>query len=506
MRTLLPLLSLTLLLTLGLPLLHAQDDKKPDNKKKEEEKAAKDDVDQTVIKERSVTIAGKVINYTVTAAKLQLKNAKGDTRADIFHISYIRTGVDNPKDRPVVFAFNGGPGSSSVWLHLGALGPRLVPTSPDGTQPLAPPHRTIENPHSILDVADLVFIDPVSTGYSRAEGDAKPAEFHGLNEDIDSVGDFIRRWVSENGRWGSPKFLLGESYGGIRAAGLAEHLQDRYGMTLNGVVLLSSVLDFRTLSSSDGDDLLNIIYLPAFTAVAHHHGKLTGDLDKLLKEARDYASGEYSRVLLQGNDLDEATRQQTAAQLSKLTGISTLVWLETDLRLDPTRFRKELLRAEGKVLGRFDGRVAWADANKASDYASYDPSYAVAFGAFSTAMLDYLTSDLEWKEDSPYEILTGRVHPWKWGQENSIVNLSGRLSSAMIENPNLKVLVLCGHTDLATPPTGIEHSFRHMLNLPAPQRAAVHFDYYAGGHMFYLNDPDLAKLRTDLVRFLSPAK
>ncbi|MDE0825833.1 MAG: peptidase S10 [Akkermansiaceae bacterium] len=500
MRILLPF---SVLFALGLAVSPAQDKEKPDKKDQEEEQEEKS---KDVSQERSITLDGKKIDYTVTAAKLQLKTGDGKPRADIFHISYIRTGVDKPQDRPVMFAFNGGPGSSSVWLHLGALGPRLVPTSPDGTKPLAPPHRLIDNPHSILDVADLVFIDPVSTGYSRVEGDAKPSEFHGLTQDIESVGDFIRRWVTENDRWGSPKYLLGESYGGIRAAGLSDHLQSRYGMSLNGVVMLSSLLDFRTLRGADGDGLVNIVYLPAFAAVAHHHGKVKGDLAKLLKDSRDYAHGEYATLLLRGNEVDETTRQKAAIQLSKMTGISTLIWLETDLRLPSSRFRKELLRAEGKVLGRFDARVAWAARSKDSDYASYDPSYAVAYGAFSTAMLDYLSADLGWEEDNPYEILTGKVRPWKWGRENSIVNLTSRISNAMVENPKLKVLVMCGHTDLATPPTGIEHSFRQMLSLPAEQRSNVEFTYYDAGHMFYLNEPDLAKMRKDLVKFLAPTK
>lgn len=488
-------LHLTLSLALCMTLHSAED---PVKAKPDQEAHA------PVVHQRTIVLDGQDIDYTVTAAKLQLKTNEGKARADIFHISYIRTNVKHPGQRPVVFAFNGGPGSSSVWLHLGALGPRLVPSAPDGTVALAPPQRTIPNPHSILDVADLVFIDPVSTGYSRPEGEAKASEFHGLDEDIESVGDFIRRWVTEHERWGSPKFLLGESYGGVRAAGLADHLQSRYGMNLNGVVLLSSLLDFRTLRSATGDDLSTIVYLPAFTAVAHHHKKIRGDRTKLLKEARTYANGEYAKLLLQGTDLDEQARKNAAKRLSQLSGISASIWLETDLRLSPSRFRKELLRREGKVLGRFDGRVAWDAASRDSDYAGYDPSYAVVQGAFSTAMLDYLTKDLGWEEENPYEILSSKVHGWKWGQENRVVNMSGRLTSAMRTNPNLRVLVLCGHTDLATPPTGIEHTFRHLFGLPAARRQSVQFEYYDAGHMFYLNEPDLAKMRTDLLKFLTP--
>jgi carboxypeptidase C (cathepsin A) len=484
-----------LVLFVGTSLAGAED-KTPDPKPEK--------VPDPVVREDVVLIAGQEIPYKVTAAKLQLKKTDGKARASVFHISYERSDVDDPSTRPVLFAFNGGPGSSSVWLHLGGVGPRLVPTSPDGTRPLPPPHRVINNPHSILDVTDLVFIDPVSTGYSRPESGAKGSEFHGVREDIESVGDFIRRWITEHRRWGSPKFLLGESYGGIRAAGLAHHLQSRFGMNLNGVVLLSSLLDFRTLRSGPGDDISNIIYLPAFTAIAHHHGKITGDRDTLVREARAYANGIYANLLFQGADLDNKARDAAAKRLSELTGISPAIWLETDLRLGSTRFRKELLRPEGKVLGRFDARVAWPATSKDSDYAAYDPSYAIAYGAFSTAMLDYLTGDLGWREDHPYEILSRNVQPWNWGTENGFVNLSGRLSTAMRDNPSLRVLVQCGYTDLATPPGGIEHSVRHMFSLPAERRHAIEFAWYDAGHMFYLNEPDLAKMRLDLVRFVQP--
>ena len=464
-------------------------------------------VPDPVVRNASVVIDGREIDYKVTAAKLQLKKEDGQVRADIFHLSYERTGIENPAERPVLFAFNGGPGSSAVWLHLGALGPRLVPTTPDGTEALEPPHRVIPNPHSILDVADLVFIDPVSTGYSRTGKDTKSSEFHSLDGDVESVGDFIRRWITEHGRWGSPKFILGESYGGVRAAGLAHHLQSRYGMSLNGVVLLSSLLDFRTLRDGEGDDLDKLVYLPAFTAVAHYHGKIKGDRDQLLKQARAYATGEYATLLLRGTELDDKTRQHCAKRLSELTGITPAIWIETDLRLSSTRFRKELLRREGKVLGRFDGRVAWPAGSKDSDYAEYDPSYSLAYGAISTAMLDYLTRDLGWQEENPYEIISGKIHGWKWGSENRYVNLTGRLCSAMRHNPSLRVLVLCGRTDLATPSGGIEHSFRHMFSIPKERRDAVTFEYYDAGHMFYLNDPDLAKLRRDLVQFVqAPAE
>ena len=456
--------------------------------------------------ESSITINGKSVPYKVSTGKLQLKQDDGKARASIFHVSYVRTDVKDPATRPVMFAFNGGPGSSAVWLHIGVLGPKVVKLPGDGTLAPVPPVRVVDNPLSILDVCDLVFIDPVSTGYSRAEKDTKPDDFHGLDEDIESVGDFIRRWVSENDRWSSPKFLLGESYGGIRAAGLSNHLQSRYGMSLNGVVLLSTLLDFSTLQPAQGNDLSYEVYLPAFTGTAHFHKKIQGDRDAMVEECTGFAFGEYAAALIKGNSLDLENRAALAGKLSKFTGIDAAIWLAHDLRLDPSFFRAELLRKEGKVLGRFDGRVAWDATDKAADSPEYDPSYSLAYGAFSTAMLDYLGHDLGYKEDQPYEILTGKVQPWRWNTSNEVVNLSDRLSSAMRDNPHLKVLVMSGYTDLATPRESVAYSVRHLLGLSETIRANIQTSYFDGGHMFYLNPPDLLKARTDLVKFIQGDK
>lgn len=460
---------------------------------------------EPVSRDSAVTIGGKLIPYKVTTGKLQLKDDEGKPRASIFSVSYVRSDVKDRTTRPVMFAFNGGPGSSAVWLHIGVLGPKIIKLPGDGTTAPLPPARVAENPLSILDVCDLVFIDPVSTGYSRAEKDAKPGEFHGLDEDIASVGDFIRRWVSENERWASPKFILGESYGGIRAAGLASHLQTRYGMSLNGVVLLSSLLDFATLEPAQGNDLAYPVFLPALTGVAHFHGKIQGDRDALIKESTAFAFGDYAAALLKGSSIDPATRTAVADRLAQLTGIDAAIWLTHDLRLDSTFFRSELLRKEGKVLGRFDGRVAWDAADKSAQSPGYDPSYALAYGAFSTAMLDYLGRELAYKEDQPYEILTGKVQPWRWDSSNEVVNLSDRLASAMRDNPHLRVLVMGGHTDLATPPEGVAYSVRHMLSLPGNRRKNITTTFYDGGHMFYLNPADLVKCRADLVNFIQSA-
>jgi carboxypeptidase C (cathepsin A) len=475
----------------------------PEAEKKKAEPTPKEAVSkEPVIRENVVTIGGKQIPYKVTTGKLQLKKDDGTPRASIFHVSYKRTDVEDAATRPVVFCFNGGPGSSAVWLHLGGIGPRRVELPGDGTTAPVPPVKVIGNEFSILDVADLVFIDPVTTGYSRAEKDTKDKEFHGVDEDIESVGDFIRRWITEHGRWTSPKYLLGESYGGVRAAGLSEHLQSRYGMSLNGVIMLSTLLDFRTISSSQGDDLSYSVFLPAFTGTAHHHGKISGDRDKLIAESSRFAFDEYASALLKGNALEEATRNAIAEKLATLTGISAKIWTEKKLRMSPSGFRTELLRGEGKIVGRFDARVAWDAADLTAGWADQDPSYALAYGAFSTGMLAYLGNDLGWKEEQPYEILTSKVQPWKWGADNEILNLSGKLVDSIRDNPHLRILVMCGRTDLATPPEGMSYSIRQMLDLPAPLRKNISFTYYDAGHMFYLNPPDLAKCRADLVKFL----
>jgi len=496
--------TISLLLSLSLSVLGAPESKKsadPAGKEKSAEKSA-----EPVVRESVIEIGGQKIPYQATTGKIQLKQDDGKVRASVFHVSYERSDVKDGTRRPVLFAFNGGPGSSAAWLHIGLLGPKVIQLPGDGTMAPQPPAHVADNPLSVLDVCDLVFVDPVSTGYSRAENDTKPAEFHGLNEDIESVGDFIRRWINDHDRWNSPKYLLGESYGGIRAAGLSHHLQSRYGMNLNGVVLMSSLLDFATLQMSSGNDLGFLLYLPSYTGVAHFHKKITGDRDALIRESTAFAFGEYATALLKGSSLEPATRTAVAAQLAGFTGIPATIWLTHNLRIEPGFFRSELLRAEGKVLGRFDARVAWDTADQAAQVAEFDPSFSLAYGAFATAMMDYLGCDLGYKEDQPYEILTGKVSPWRWNATNEVVNVGERLASAMRDNPHLRVLVMGGRNDLATPAEGVPYSIRHLADLPASARSNITYARYDGGHMFYLNPPDLAKTRADLVKFIQDDK
>jgi len=457
-----------------------------------------------VFRDAVVNIGGTAVPYRVTAAEKTLKTDDGKSRATIFHISYIRTDVEDVASRPVMFCFNGGPGSSSVWLHLGGIGPQRIELPGDGTTAPTPPVRLMDNPHSILDVCDLVFVDPVSTGLSRVDGEGgKKDDFHGLEGDIESMGDFIRRWITEHKRWASPKFLLGESYGGIRVAGLSQSLQSRFGMNLNGTILLSSLLDFRTVLEAPGSDLSYQIFLPAFAASSRHHGKLDGTTGEVVAAARELAYGDYALALLKGTDLPEDEMRAMAKRLEQVSGLPEAIWAEHRLRVTPWVFRRELLRDAGLTLGRFDARVAWETTDPASRTADYDPSYSLILGAFSTAMLDFLTRDLGWEDHRNYEILTGKVHPWDWNANNRIVNVGDRLARAIRDNPQLRVLVMAAHTDLATPPDGILHSLRHLPGLQKSAAANFEVVEYESGHMFYLNPPDLEKMRADLHRFIT---
>lgn len=474
--------------------------------------------------QQGLVIGGKTIPYRVSAGTTELLKPDGKPSARVFSIAYerlpeavpaeqtsSRKATSEPADlrrfqreRPILFAFNGGPGSSSVWLHIGMLGPKIVTLPANGVQAPPPPCLVDWNPHSILDVCDLVFVDPVSTGFSRAADLAKSGEFHGLEEDIESTGEFIRRWIDSNDRWASPKFLLGESYGGIRVAGLAKHLQSRFGMNLNGVVLLSALLDFATIQPSPGNDLAYACFLPSYTGVALHHAVIQGDPHSLQREAEWFAFSDYASALLAGNSLPEGRKAEVAATLAKLTGIPAETWLLHRLRIDPGVFRAELLRGKSLVIGRFDGRVAWPSPEPSSQSALLDPSYTLALPVFSTAMFDYLAHEIGYKEPQPYEILTSKVHPWRWDAENEVVNVSDRLSGAMRDNPHLRVLVMAGHTDLATPPAGVAYSLRHLPDQIPDLSKRVTTTEYAGGHMFYLNPGDLQKSRADLIRFIRP--
>lgn len=460
----------------------------------------------------SVTIGGKTLHYTATTGRIILKaedEKEGEKpKAAIFFVAY----TVNPPDegdreafensRPITFAFNGGPGSSSVWLHLGVLGPRRVVLEEDGRL-LPPPYRLIENEFSLLDRTDLVFIDPVTTGFSRAVPGEKDKQFHGFKADIESVGDFIRLFISRYHRWGSPRFLIGESYGTTRAAGLSGYLQERHGLYLNGIMLVSVVLNFMTLAFDPGNDLPYILFLPTYAATAWYHKRIAGNnLEELLTEVEAFALGEYAAALMQGDALPTDRKQEIAAKLAQYTGLSASYVESTNLRINIFRFVKELLRDQRRTVGRLDSRFVGIDRDAAGERNEYDPSYAVIQGAYSGTLNDYIRRDLKFESDLPYETLSGRVHPWNFEQnQNSYVNVGETLRKAMSMNPHLRVFVANGYYDLATPYLATQYTFNH-LELDESLRDHVLMKHYEAGHMMYIHDPSLAQLRRDLDGFL----
>lgn len=457
----------------------------------------------------TVTIGGTRVDYKATAGRLELKNDESKTTAHVFFVAYTRTGAEEAGKRPLTFAFNGGPGSSAVWLQMGALGPRRVGSGDVGSH-TAPPYPLVDNEHSILDITDLVFIDPVSTGYSRAAEGEKAAQFHGVQQDLDSVSEFIRMYTTRFNRWASPKFLIGESYGTTRASGLSGLLQDRHGLYLNGIALVSAVLNFETISFAEGNDLPYSLFLPTYTATAWYHKKLPaelqGDLDKALAEARKFAAGEYTLALMRGEKLSAAERKEVVRKLARYTGLSEEFIDRSDLRVPIFRFTKELLRSEKKTVGRYDSRMTGSDVDPVSDRMDYDPSYTIVQGAYTAAFNQYVRNELKYESEMPYEILTSKVRPWDYGTagQNRYVNVAETLRQAMIKNHDLRVFVANGYYDLATPFFATEYTFDHMA-LEPPLAGHVTLAYYEGGHMMYLHPPALAKLKKDLSAFIEAA-
>ncbi|MFC5823009.1 S10 family peptidase [Nonomuraea insulae] len=422
-------------------------------------------------------------------------------KAEVFVTAYTLDGAE-PLSRPVTFAFNGGPGSSSVWLHLGVLGPRRVVMGDAGAL-LPPPYGLADNEESLLKVSDLVFIDPVSTGFSRAAEGEKAEPYHGFTGDLESVGEVIRLWTTRNARWMSPKFLAGESYGTVRAAGLADHLQSRYGMYLNGVMLISSVLDYATGEFNDGHDLAYALYLPTYAAIAHYHG-LHGDrpLADVLREAEAYAGRDYLWVLAGGDRLTAEERSAAIAKVAALTGLSEDYVDRVNLRIEHIRFFTEVLRSRRQTVGRLDGRFTGWDPDSGREHFTADPSMDAIMGPYSGVLNHYLRSELGYANDLPYEVLTSRVQPWSYKEfENAHVHVASRLASAMRTNPHLRVHVACGYHDGATPYYAAEHTFAH-LPVPAELARNIEFRYYESGHMMYVHEPSRLAQSADLAAFV----
>lgn len=465
--------------------------------------------EETMVTHHTVSIGGKGYKYTATVGTLLLKEEEGKPRASVFYIAYTLDGVTDKSRRPLTFSFNGGPGSSSVWLHLGVLGPRRVEMDEEGF-PLPPPYHLVNNESSVLDETDLVFIDPVSTGYSRAVPGEDPGQFHGVKQDIESVGEFIRLYTTRNERWLSPKFLIGESYGTTRAAGLAGYLQNRHGMYLNGIMLVSAILNFQTARFDVGNDLPFVLFLPTYTATAWYHKKLPdnlqNDLPGTLRQVEKFALNEYTLALMKGKDLTNSEKDSVANKLSRFTGLSREYVRQSNLRIYIFRFVKELLRDRRRTVGRLDSRFTGIDRDAAGESFDYDPSYAAIQGPFTATMNDYVRRELKFKSDLPYEILTGRVRPWDFkNYENRYVNVAETLREAMTKNPALKVFVANGYYDLATPYFATLYTFNH-LGLDASLQKNVSMGFYEAGHMMYIQQASLRKLKKDLSGFIRKSR
>ncbi len=465
--------------------------------------------DSTVVTKHKISAGGQTLNYSVTTGYLEMQTERGQHKASIFYIAYTKDGVSDAADRPITFAFNGGPGSSSVWLHLGALGPKRVLLSDEG-EALKPPYRLVDNEYTWLTASDLVFIDPVGTGYSRPAPDEKREQFHGVDEDVRSVGDFIRLYTTRYKRWRSAKFLAGESYGTTRAAGLAGYLQNRYGMNLNGLMLVSSILQFSTARFDPGNDWPYILFLPTYTATAWYHNKLAPelqrDLQSTLRRVERFAMDDYLPALAKGSAINSKEFNKIVDSLTFYTGLSRSYVGNTDLRINIHYFCKELLRDEHRTVGRLDSRFKGIDGDNVGPWMEHDPSLTAIAGPYTACLNSYLREDLQYVNDLPYEILTGRVRPWNWGNAaKGYVNVGETLREAMSKNTNLKVWISSGYYDLATPYFATEFTVNH-LGLRPDLQQNVQLTYYESGHMMYIRMVDLKAFSADALRFIDSAK
>jgi carboxypeptidase C (cathepsin A) len=474
-----------------------------------------DPVDDVVATKHHLKVGRGTLDYTATTGRVVLRDevyedgkfAGFKAKAEMSVTSYVVDGPDGGPDptRPVTFAFNGGPGSSSVWLHLGLFGPRRVVMG-DAGDLLPPPYGITDNTETLLAVSDLVFIDPVSTGYSRVLEGEKPDAFHGYQGDIESVGELIRIWTSRHKRWMSPKLLAGESYGTLRAAALAEHLQARHSMFVNGLLLISSVLDVGSIDfENQRNDRAHALYLPTYAAIAHYHGKVKGSLKKVLAEAEEYAARDYPWVLSRGDRLTAKERAQAVRRIAGLTGLSEDYVDRADLRIEHWRFFGELRRDERLTVGRLDGRFTGPAASAIAENMDADPSHDAIMGPYAAVFNHYVRDELGYENDLPYEQISRRVHPWSYKDfEGRPVDVSAKLERAMRQNPHLRVHVAYGYYDGATPHFAAEDVLAH-LQIPESLRANIEHAYYPAGHMMYVHEPTRRQQSKDLADFVTRA-
>ena len=457
----------------------------------------------TKVTRHQVLIGGKSIPYTATAGEMPVLNDAGETEAEIFYVAYHAEKIDTKKRRPLLFIFNGGPGAASVWLHLGAIGPRRVQMLPDGNMP-TPPFQLVDNAYSWLDEADLVFVDPVGTGYSRASKPDLAKNFATVRGDIESVGKFIRLYLTRTERWSSPVFLVGESYGTFRAAGLSEYLVE-HGIALNGMILVSSILNLQTTSFDNGNDLPYQLFLPSYTATAWYHKKLAPelqtDLDQTLSAAEDWAATGYQAALNKGDLLTVEERRAVVEKLSRFTGLSTAFVDNRNLRINSRGFVRELLRDRSQMVGLMDSRFSAANLEPAAS-SGFDPTITTIRPPFTATFNRYVREELGYHSDLEYFTLGGGIGHWDWEAKNSYADTSENLRNTFAKNPHMKLFVASGCFDLATPHFATDYTLSHLGLTPA-LRKSITVRRYRSGHMMYLESTVLAQLKKDIADFIS---
>ena len=461
-----------------------------------------------VVTHHSIRVGGREIRYTASAGRMPIKDGEGKIDAEMFYVAYTMDGAD-PSTRPLTFSFNGGPGSASIWLHMGAMGPRKVVLQPQGWMPAAP-YRLEDNPNTPLDKTDLVMVDAIGTGWSRPADAAAARRFWNMRGDIESFGEFIRMYLTRNDRWSSPLYLFGESYGTTRSAGIAGYLADR-GISFNGIVLLSTVLSFETLEFAKTNDVPYPLILPSFTWIAGYHRKLPadlqGDIPKAAQEARDWALGEYWAALNKGDALTPQERANVVDKLSRYTGLSKEIIEWANLRIDVRTFTHYLLSDQKLHVGRLDGRYTGPDPNGFMDTPFYDPTSSQTGPPFTSVFNDYARRELNYKTDLPYWTSaqqSGNFH-WSWtgveGFGGGYPDTATALRQAIVKDPFLRVLVMEGHYDLATPYVAVDYTMDH-LDLTPQYRKNISFTQYDSGHMVYLDSQSHAKMKQDLANFI----
>ena len=471
--------------------------------------------ERLVTTEHKRKLGKRTLDYSVTCGTLVLREDEGNKdgqrsadkpRAALFFIAYTLKRDADAAPRPITFSFNGGPGSSSVWLHLGILGPQRVATDEMGNAP-APPYALVDNEHTLLGETDLVFIDPVGTGHSRMAEGEKVAEFHEYQRDLDAVGDFIRLYLTRFSRWDSPKYLIGESYGTTRAAGLSLHLQERHDIFLNGVMLVSLAIDLQTLCFDHGNELPYALFLPTYAATAWYHQALVPELQALplrevVRQAEAYALGDYTVALMQGSRLDANTREKVAAQVARFSGLSTQYVLRSDLRPGEFRYFKELLRHRGQTVGRLDTRFLGQDRDDVGEKPETDAAISNLIGAYATGINRLLKDTFEYDSDQPYVVHAPIWDKWAWKDfANRYANVGASLRRAMHSNPHMRVYVASGYYDLGTPHAAGDYTLSH-LGLRDALQKNVQVSYFEAGHMMYIHQPSLARMAVELRAFV----